>query len=124
MPLKTSTLLILLAVIGKISFAQTASSATVSPQSAAISSRSTAGVVRFPSQKDLKTFELINYDHYNFYVPPGKRQAFLADLAKTEALYGDLKFVQAGEQTYTAEEWIATQLLADFYGRDLTAGPQ
>ena len=117
MSLKTSTLLILLAVIGKVSIAQTASSA-------AISSRSTAGVVRSPSQKDLKTFELIKYDHFNFYVPPGKRQAFFADLAKTEALYGDLKFVQAGEQTYTAEEWIATQLLADFYGRDLTAEPQ
>ena len=117
MPLKASTLILILAVIGKVSIAQTASSATVSPQSA-------AGVVRFPSQKDLKTFDLIKYDHYNFYVPPGKREAFFADLARTEALYGDLKFVQAGEQTYTAEEWIATQLLADFYGRDLTAGPR
>jgi hypothetical protein len=29
-----------------------------------------------------------------------------------------MKFVQANEQTYTAEEWIATQLLKDFDGRD------
>lgn len=117
MSLKTSALIILLAVIGKTSGAQTASSAPVP-------SRLTAGVVRFPSQKDLKTFELIPYDHYNFYVPPGKRQAFFADLAKNEALFGDIKFVQAGEQTYTGEEWIATQLLADFYGRDLTGEPR
>jgi hypothetical protein len=30
-----------------------------------------------------------------------------------------MKFVQANEQTYTAEEWIAIQLLKDFDGRDL-----
>jgi hypothetical protein len=117
MSLKTSTLIILLALIGKISTAQTASSAPVPSQS-------TAGVVRFPSQKDLKTFDLIKYDHYNFYVPTGKQAAFFVDLAKNEALFGDIKFVQAGEQTYTAEEWIATQLLADFYGRDLTGEPR
>jgi hypothetical protein len=62
----------------------------------------------------------IQYAHYSFVVPPKKQAAFAAELQYMEAQFADMKFVQANEQTYTAEEWIAIQLLKDFDGRDLS----
>ena len=62
----------------------------------------------------------VQYNHYTFNVPPNKRKEFAAELQYMEAQFADMKFVQANEQTYTAEEWIAIQLLKDFDGRDLS----
>jgi hypothetical protein len=62
----------------------------------------------------------VQYAHYTFNVPPKKRKDFAAELRYMEAQFADMKFVQANEQTYTAEEWIAVQLLKDFDGRDLS----
>jgi hypothetical protein len=62
----------------------------------------------------------VQYAHYTFNVPPKKRKEFTAELQYMETQFADMKFVQANEQTYTAEEWIAIQLLKDFDGRDLT----
>ena len=60
----------------------------------------------------------VSYDHYYFNVPPNKRKEFAAELNYMETQFSGMKFIQANEQTYTAEEWIATQLLKDFDGRD------
>jgi hypothetical protein len=62
----------------------------------------------------------VQYAHYSFIVPPKKQKEFVAELHYMETQFADMKFVQANEQTYTAEEWIAIQLLKDFDGRDLT----
>jgi hypothetical protein len=62
----------------------------------------------------------VQYAHYSFHVPPKKQAAFAAELQYMESQFADMKFVQANEQTYTAEEWIAIQLLKDFDGRDLS----
>jgi hypothetical protein len=61
----------------------------------------------------------VQYAHYTFNVPQKKRKEFAAELQYMETQFADMKFVQANEQTYTAEEWIAIQLLKDFDGRDL-----
>ena len=132
MSLKNSTLIILLALIGKATLAQTANNSPaiynsvpgivlLAPDSAHILQ---AGRLHLPSAKGNKAFDLIQYDHYYFCVPPEKRAAFVAELNTNEALFANIKFIQAGEQTYTAEEWIATQLLVDFNGRDLTGEPR
>jgi hypothetical protein len=63
----------------------------------------------------------VQYAHYAFNVPQKQRKEFAAELHYMEAKFADMKFVQANEQTYTAEEWIATQLLKKFDGRDLMA---
>jgi hypothetical protein len=63
----------------------------------------------------------VQYAHYSFNIPQKQRKEFAAELEYMEAHFADMKFVQANEQTYTAEEWIATQLLKKFDGRDLTA---
>ena len=63
----------------------------------------------------------VQYAHYSFNIPQKQRKEFAAELNYMEAHFADMKFVQANEQTYTAEEWIATQLLKKFDGHDLTA---
>ena len=63
----------------------------------------------------------VQYAHYSFNIPQKQRKEFAAELGYMEAHFADMKFVQANEQTYTAEEWIATQLLKKFDGHDLTA---
>jgi hypothetical protein len=63
----------------------------------------------------------VQYAHYAFNIPQKQRKEFAAELNYMEAQFADMKFVQANEQTYTAEEWIATQLLKKFDGRDLMA---
>ena len=71
-------------------------------------------------QADRLAADRVQYAHYSFTVPPKKRKEFAAELQYMETQFADMKFVQANEQTYTAEEWIAIQLLKDFDGRDLT----
>jgi hypothetical protein len=63
----------------------------------------------------------VQYAHFAFNIPQKQRKEFAAELHYMEAKFADMKFVQANEQTYTAEEWIATQLLKKFDGRDLMA---
>jgi hypothetical protein len=63
----------------------------------------------------------VQYAHYAFIIPQKQRKEFAAELNYMEAQFADMKFVQANEQTYTAEEWIATQLLKKFDGHDLMA---
>ena len=72
------------------------------------------------AQADGLSADRVQYAHYSFVVPPKKQAAFAAELQYMERQFADMKFVQANEQTYTAEEWIAIQLLKDFDGRDLT----
>lgn len=62
----------------------------------------------------------VQYANYYFNIPPKRRKEFAAELNYMETQFAGMKFVQANEQTYTAEEWIATQLLKDFDGRDCT----
>jgi hypothetical protein len=71
-------------------------------------------------QADRVQSDRVQYAHYTFNVPPKKRKEFTAELQYMETQFADMKFVQANEQTYTAEEWIAVQLLKDFDGRDLS----
>jgi hypothetical protein len=65
----------------------------------------------------------IQYAHYYFNVPPKKRRQFAAELNYMETQFAGMTFIQANEQTYTAEEWIAAQLLKDFDGHDLNELP-
>jgi hypothetical protein len=60
----------------------------------------------------------VQYAHYYFNIPPKRRKEFAAEVNYMETQFSGMKFVQANEQTYTAEEWIAIQLLKDFDGRD------
>ena len=71
-------------------------------------------------QADRLQADRVQYNHYTFNVPTNKRKEFAAELRYMETQFADMKFVQANEQTYTAEEWIAIQLLKDFDGRDLS----
>jgi hypothetical protein len=70
-------------------------------------------------QADRLRADRVQYAHYTFNVPQKKRKEFTAELQYMETQFADMKFIQANEQTYTAEEWIAIQLLKDFDGRDL-----
>jgi hypothetical protein len=71
-------------------------------------------------QADRLPADRVQFAHYSFNVPPNKRKEFASELQYMETQFADMKFVQANEQTYTAEEWIAIQLLKDFDGRDLS----
>jgi hypothetical protein len=71
-------------------------------------------------QADRLQADRVQYAHYTFNVPPNKRKEFASELQYMKTQFADMKFVQANEQTYTAEEWIAIQLLKDFDGRDLS----
>jgi hypothetical protein len=73
----------------------------------------------FVSANSVQT-DRMQYAHYSFNVPPKKQKEFTAEVRYMEAQFADMKFVQANEQTYTAEEWIAIQLLKDFDGRDMS----